>query len=171
MELPATSHREYWRKRTNSKWDTTVQPARSSHPCSPNSKWRKYTYARLDRYDTNTEEEIITTFETVPGEADGVYSIHEADAPRDVSSHGSGRFKSASNTSQQGYSGTGFYHFRKVGDFLEMTVAVLAAGTYPLSFRYSRSSTSWNGNGRMQLWVNGNLIESDYDFMNTGSGS
>ena len=49
MELPATSHREYWRKRTNSKWDTTTQPARSGHPCSPNSKWRKYTYARLVR--------------------------------------------------------------------------------------------------------------------------
>ena len=47
MTLPATSHREYWRKRTNSEWDATTQPARSSHPCSPNSKWRKYTYTRL----------------------------------------------------------------------------------------------------------------------------
>ena len=124
-----------------------------------------------DRYDTNTEEDIVTTFETVPGEADAEYSIHEADAPSDVSSYGSGAFHSASTTSASGYAGTGFYAFKKISDLLEMTVTVPAAGTYPLSFRYSRSSTSWNRNGQMQLWVNDELIEAAYDFKNTGSGS
>ena len=47
MDLPATSHREYWRRRTNAKWDAAVPLARSGHPCSPNSKWRKYTYTPL----------------------------------------------------------------------------------------------------------------------------
>ena len=47
MDLPATSHREHWRRRTNAKWDAAVPLARSGHPCSPNSKWRTYTYTPL----------------------------------------------------------------------------------------------------------------------------
>lgn len=49
MDMPASSHREHYRKRTNSKWQATRQAARSDHPCSPNSKWRTYTFAREDR--------------------------------------------------------------------------------------------------------------------------
>ena len=113
-----------------------------------------------DRYDTKTEKSITTTFEMVPEEADFAYTIYEADTPSDVSSYGLGVFRRVS--------GMGYYDVRRLGDYLEMTITVPTAGTYPLSFRYARDSKSWNGNGRMQLWVNDGLIDSAYDFVNTG---
>jgi len=36
MDIDATSHREYFRRRANTKWMTPMQAARSDHPCSPN---------------------------------------------------------------------------------------------------------------------------------------
>ena len=48
MDLPATSHREYYRRRANTKWDATTQTARSDHPCSRNSKWRRYSFIEQD---------------------------------------------------------------------------------------------------------------------------
>jgi len=172
IDLSATSHREYWRKRTNSKWDATAQPARSSHPCDPNSKWRRYSFTRQDRHHTITSEYIDTTYETVPEEAHLTYTIHEADTPSDVSSQGSGTFQSSSTTSNYGFSGTGYYDFGStIGDHLEFTVDMAEAGTYPISFRYALSSSSWNGHRPCQLWVNGNMIEAVYDFVHTDSWS
>ena len=170
MDLPATSHREYWRKRTNSKWDATTQPARSSHPCSPNSKWRKYTYTRQDRFDTLAKGKgyIYTTFETVPEEAHLTTTIYEADRASDLSDRGVGSFE----TSLTGHSGIGYYGFsNKINDFLEFSIDMAEGGTHPISFRYGNGSTKYNGNRPCQLWVNGNMIEAVYDFIRTDSWS
>jgi len=166
-ETNATSHREYWRKRTNSKWDATAQPARSDHPCSPNSKWRRYSYTRQDRYNTISSQYIYTVFETVPEEAGLTTTLYEADGIDDVTSYGSGTFGSGNG----GYSGTGYYDFGGTGDYLNMTVNVPSPGMYPLSFRFALSSSSYGGNRPCQLWVNGIMTHAVYDFIHTDSWS
>ncbi|KAL7537288.1 hypothetical protein ACHAXR_008774, partial [Thalassiosira sp. AJA248-18] len=167
MDLPATSHREYWRKRTNSKWDATAMPARSDHPCSPNSKWRKYSFTRQDRYDTITSTYIYTYYEVVPEEANLTYTLHEADSVSDVKSYSSGTFTS-SNT---GFSGTGYFDFGGTGAHLEFSVDIAEAGTYPISFRFAMSSSSFSGNRPCKLFVNDTEIVAKYDFIHTDSWS
>ena len=44
-----TSHREYWRARTNPKVTHSSQVGRTDHPCDPDSRWRKYSFNRHDR--------------------------------------------------------------------------------------------------------------------------
>lgn len=44
-----TSHREYWRARTNPKVTHSSQVGRTDHPCDPDSRWRKYAFNRHDR--------------------------------------------------------------------------------------------------------------------------
>lgn len=107
MDANITSHREYWRKRTNAKWDATALPARSSHPCSPNSKWRKYSFLRQDQRQTVTDEYLQITFEDVPEEAGSTYTIYEADVPSDVTSFGGSatQFKNSSTTFYRHFSG------------------------------------------------------------------
>jgi hypothetical protein len=179
IDLPATSHREHWRQRTNSKWDATAQPARSDHPCDPNSKWRKYAYTRQDYRDTITSQYIYTYFETVPEEADLTYTIYEADANATdgVSNYNSGTFMSSlcsegdsCYTTNSGYSGQGFYDFGGTGDFLEFTVDIAEAdaGIHPLSFRFAQDSSS---NRPCQLWVNNVMVQAVYDFLHTDSWS
>ena len=168
---PATSHREYWRRRTNSKWDATAQPARSDHPCDPNSKWRRYSYVRQDYHHTLTSQQNPTTFEVVPAEADFTSTIYEADSLNEVSC-GSCDFKNnITNPTRYGYSGAGYYDFAGTGDYLEFTVNMEEAGTHPVSFRYSISSSSFNGRRPLQLFVNNStlpIVES-YDFVHTDS--
>jgi hypothetical protein len=174
IDLPATSHREYWRKRTNSKWDATAQPARSDHPCSPNSKWRKYSYIPQDRYHTTTDAYIYTTFETVKAEANFTTTIYEADSAAEVKNQtpglGGGSFwNSAPTTSTYGYSGIGFYDMGGTNDYLEFTVNVPSTGLHPISFRFSQGSSSYNGNRKLQLQVNDVVVRASYDFIYTGS--
>ena len=171
MDKPATSHREYWRRRTNSKWDATAQVARSDHPCSPNSKWRKYSYIRQDRYETITSDYNPVTFEVVPEEAGFVSTLYQASVDGVAAYGGSGpdRFKTAATSSQYGYSGTSFYDFGGIGDYLDFTVNVPTGGGYPISFRYALGSSSYDGHRPVQLWVNGNLTMSVYDFIFTDS--
>lgn len=96
IDLPMTSHREYFRKRTNVKWDAVTYTAVSNHPCSPHSKWVRYSFLEQDRYRTVSGDEKVTTFETVPSEAGMTYTIHETDQESDVYGHGSGSFFSGS---------------------------------------------------------------------------
>ena len=166
LAAPATSHREYWRRRTNSKWDSPNAVARSDHPCSINSKWRKYSYIRQDRFDANTDvERIKTTFEIVPEEADMTTTLYETDRLSDVTTCGGCIFSSDSS----GNSGDGYYSFDGASDFLEITVNVAEAGTHPISFRYAMASSIGNGNNPLKLEVNGVTIDSSYDFYYTGS--
>ncbi|KAL7527648.1 hypothetical protein ACHAXR_002788 [Thalassiosira sp. AJA248-18] len=172
MDMDATSHREYFRKRTNSKWDATAQPARSSHPCSPNSKWRRYSYTRQDRYDTISSQYIVTEYETVAEEADLTYTIHEADSVDDVKSYGSevntwssGLFSS----SQVGFSGTGYYDMGRTGDHIEFEVNIAQGDMYPISFRFAMGSSYEGGNRPCKLSVNGNTVVEAYDFVFTDS--
>eukprot|EP00581_Thalassiosira_minuscula_P008298 CAMPEP_0183702756 /NCGR_PEP_ID=MMETSP0737-20130205/764_1 /TAXON_ID=385413 /ORGANISM="Thalassiosira miniscula, Strain CCMP1093" /LENGTH=916 /DNA_ID=CAMNT_0025929427 /DNA_START=314 /DNA_END=3061 /DNA_ORIENTATION=- len=167
MDRNATSHREYWRKRTNAKWDATAQPARSSHPCSPNSKWTRYTYTRQDRFNTITGDYIYTSFETVPEEAHLTTTIYETDRSSDVLDRGSGNFESDRN----GFSGSGFYNFAGTGDFIKIGITMAAAGTQRISFRYANGSKNFNGNRPCQLWVNDVKVRDAYDFVYTTGSS
>ncbi|KAL7542499.1 hypothetical protein ACHAXR_011825, partial [Thalassiosira sp. AJA248-18] len=170
MDLPATSHREYFRKRLNAKVDDTRQIARSDHPCDPNSKWRKYSFTMDDRYHDMDGSDIETTFEFVPEEDDLAVTIYEADREEDVSSFSHGGFKQPPSSERYGFSGSGYYDFASSsGDWLEWDIDVSEAGTYPISFRYSVYSRSYNGNRPLQLWVNGNMVEDVYNFPYTGS--
>ena len=162
--------------RANTKWDAASQPARSDHPCSPNSKWRKYSYIQQDRVDTNTEAYIITTFETVKAEENLTTTIYEADSAAQVKTPGIGfpygTFWTAPPTSiTYGYSGTGFYDVGTTNDYVEFTVYVPSAGVRPISFRYSMNSASYNGNRKMRLLVNNATVRNSTDFFFTGSWS
>jgi hypothetical protein len=168
IDLPKTSHREYYRRRANAKWDATSQPARSDHPCSPNSKWRKYSYIQQDRLNTNTEAFVVTTFETVKAEENLTTTIYEADNATQVSTPGLGMFWTAAATATTyGYSGKGFYDMAGTNDFVQFTVNVPTEGLYPISFRYSQGSSNYAGNRKMQLHVNGVLVRPSYDFFFT----
>jgi len=176
MEMDMTSHREYFRKRTNVRWDTTLQEARSNHPCSPNSKWRTYSFTQQDHLHTIDGIENVLTFETVLKEADLTTKIYEADDAGDVSAHGvgfGGLFQDSSSSSRYGYSGTGFYDFGALGDFIEWNINIPEDqdGTYPVSFRYNLSSKSYNGNRPCQLLINDVLVEAVYDFIWTDGWS
>ena len=174
MDLPATSHREYWRKRTNSKYDATTQVARSDHPCSPNSKWRRYSYLRQDRYDTITSQYIYTYYEVVPEEANFTYTLYEADENSPFVKNvdlGTYRPYSDGTGANSGYSGTGYYDFGGTNSFMEFELNITEAGEYPLSFRYAMGSSSYDFNRPCQLWINNILIKAVYDFEFTGSWS
>ena len=172
IDLPMTSHREYYRKRANTKWDATAQPARSDHPCSPNSKWRKYSYIQQDRLNTNSEAFVITTFETVKVEENLTTTIYEADNATQVLTRGFGTFWTAAPTATTyGYSGKGYYDVGGTDDFVQFTVNVPSAGIHPISFRYSMNSVSFNGNRKMQLQVNDVVVRPSYDFFFTASWS
>ena len=156
----------------NTKWDATSQPALSDHPCSPNSKWRKYSYIQQDRVNTNSEAYTITTFETVKAEENLTTTIYEADSAAQVETSGRGTFWTAAPTSIiYGYSGTGFYDVHTTNDYVNFTIYVPSAGVRPISFRYSMNSALYNGNRKMQLQVNGVVVRPSYDFFFTGSWS
>ena len=57
------------------------------------------------------------------------------------------------------------------GDYLDFTVNIPTgeAGAYPISFRYALGSDFNDGHRPCQLWVNGNLTMSVYDFIFTDS--
>ncbi|KAL7543207.1 hypothetical protein ACHAXR_012486, partial [Thalassiosira sp. AJA248-18] len=174
MDMPKTSHREYFRQRANRKWDATTQMARSDHPCSPNSTWRRYSFTPFDQYNPNDgaphtidvgsgDWANLLTFETVP--EDDTSQIYEADDEGDAIAHGNGAFKS----DRHGNTGSGYYDFGSF-DFLEFDINMgTDSGTYPLSFRYSVSSSSYNGNRPCQLFINDEMISNKYDFKYTGT--
>ena len=80
MGLPKSSHREYFRRNANPKWDATTQNARTDHPCDPNSRWRDYAYTKLDRRNTITSGDIYTTFEEAPEDENATFTIYEAES-------------------------------------------------------------------------------------------
>mmetsp|Transcript_31842 Transcript_31842/g.73213 ORF Transcript_31842/g.73213 Transcript_31842/m.73213 type:complete len:3134 (+) Transcript_31842:2040-11441(+) len=47
--VPMTSHREFWRKRTNPRLSEPFQMGSKDHPCTAASKWRSYTFDRDDQ--------------------------------------------------------------------------------------------------------------------------
>ena len=100
------------------------------------------------------------------------YTLHEADSlSNDVSGCGTCNFKSASTTGDYGWSGTGFYDFAGIGDYLEFTIDMTEGGTYPLSFRYALSSTSFGGRRPCVLLVNNITVAPVYDFIDTDNWS
>ena len=159
MAMAKTSHREYFRARSNAKWEMTTQEARSDHPCSPNSKWRRYAFTLADRYNLVTGANNVLSFEPVAKEAGLSPTIYEADAEEDVTSHGGGQF----SYNYGGFSGTGFYDFDDY-DFLEFTINVVEPIMETISFRYS----AW-GSRPCQLIVNDITIVAEFGFTDTKS--
>jgi hypothetical protein len=167
--LNATSHREYYRKRANAKVDASQQTARSDNPCSPLSKWRKYTYTKQDRHHTISEIYTETTFSTVSSEVNFTTAIYEADSLTNVAC-GECNFHNASTTSNSGYSGTGYLDFGGYEDYVSFTINVDESGVFPLSFRFSLGSSSYNGNRPLDLVVNNAFFRS-IEFIFTDSWS
>jgi len=50
MNKEPTSHREYFRERANPRWPYSWKSGRSDHPCRANSRWRRYSFTRHDRF-------------------------------------------------------------------------------------------------------------------------
>jgi len=163
MDLPMSSHREYFRRNSNPKWDATTANARSDHPCDPNSRWRDYAYIKHDREDTITGAFIYTTFEEAPEDANSSFTIYQADNPADVTFN-SGDFKNATNGGNAGFSGDGYYDMAGYDDFVEFTVSVAENMVVPISFRYAQGSSSYNGNRPCVLSVNNVVVDDSYDF-------
>jgi len=138
MDVDITSHREYFRKRANQKFDSPSRIGRPSHPCSPNSLWRKYTFAETDA-TMKDGSPTTTTFEVVEEERDFVTSIYEADSSEDLSDCGRCVY---SSDDISGYSGNGAYAFSGRRDYIEWKIDAQAAETLPISFRYSSSPRS-----------------------------
>ena len=141
----ATSHREYYRRRTNTKWDVSQLSARSNSPCSPLSKWRRYTYIKQDRHHTVTEAYVDTTFEIVPSEANFSTTVYEAESLTDVAC-GECDYRNSSTTSTTGFSGTGYLDLGGYDDFITWTINVEKEGIHPISFRFANGGSSYNGN-------------------------
>ena len=167
IDLPKSSHREYFRRRANPKWDATTVNARSDHPCDPNSRWRNYAYIKHDVYDTITEENIYTTFVKAPEEAGKTYSIYQAENQGGVT-HGNGVNMNAT-TGNGGYAGVGYYDFAGLGDFLAFNISVPNNTVVPISFRYAMGSSSYNGNRPCVLSVNNVTVRDVYNFFYSGS--
>lgn len=169
MELPKSSHREYFRLHANAKLDATTQVARTDHPCDPNSKWRDYAYTRLDREDTVTGDLLYHTFEQCPEDAGSTFTIYQADSQEDVTFN-KGTFKGAADGSP-GFSGDGYYDFSGYDDYLQFNISVAEDIDVPISFRYAQGSSSYNGNRKCVLSVNGNTVRDVYDFSFSDSWS
>lgn len=106
MDLPKSSHREYFRRHANPKWDATTQNARSDHPCDPNSHWRDYAYIRQDRRHTITSADIYTTFEEAPEDENVTFTIYEVESPEGVTLN-TGTIE-ADTVDNYGFSGLGY---------------------------------------------------------------
>jgi hypothetical protein len=154
MQVGASSHREYFRKRTNSKWDASTQTAHSNHPCSPLSKWRKYTYIKQDRHHTIDSTYVDTTFEIVPSEMNFTTTIYQVDS---YLACGECNLLDSSTSTTTGYSGSSFLDFGGYDDYITWSVNMDAGGMYPISFRFAQGSSSYNGNRKLDLYVNGVL--------------
>jgi len=163
MDLPKSSHREYFRRNSNPKWDATTANARSDHPCDPNSRWRDYAYIKHDRLHTITGAFIYTTFVEAPEDADSSFTIYQADNQEDVT-YNTGAFMNALNGGNAGFSGDGYYDMGGYDDYLEFSVTVAEAMDVPISFRYAQGSSSYNGNRPCVLSVNGVPVDDSYDF-------
>ncbi len=161
MDLPKSSHREYFRRNSNPKWDATTQNARSDHPCDPYSRWRDYAYIRHDKENTITKEYLYTTFEQAPEDSDSAFTIYQADSEEDITFN-KGTIRGAEGSA--GYSGDGYYDFSGYDDYLEFSVSVAEDVDVPISFRYAQGSSSYNGNRPCVLSVNGNTVRDVYNF-------
>ena len=172
INLPKSSHREYFRLNANAKWDATTINAKSGHPCDPNSRWRNYAYTKHDRQHTIDESYITTTFEEVAAEADYTYAIYEADSEEDItiSSCNIDSFKNATN-GNSGFSGDGYYDFGCMDDFIEFNISLPEDTETLLSFRYAMGSSSYNYNRPCVLLVNNVTVRDIYDFSYTDSWS
>ncbi len=164
MDLPKSSHREYFRRNSNPKWDATTQNARSDHPCDPNSRWRDYAYIRHDRRDTITSADIYTTFEQAPEDSDSTFTIYQADSEDDVIFN-IGTLVGANDTNANaGFSGDGYYDMSGYDDYLQFNISVAENVEVPISFRYAQGSSSYNGNRPCVLSINGVIVRDVYDF-------
>ena len=90
MNIPYTSHRKYYRERTNPRLNGEVAQGKISSPCKKGSRWRSYSFTNDDigktliiTYENSTinmflENELVTKFQNVSNVALGVFTIDNA---------------------------------------------------------------------------------------------
>jgi hypothetical protein len=66
-------------------------------------------------------------------------------------------FLDSSTSTMTGYSGSGFLDFGGYDDYITWSVNMDEGGMHPISFRFSQGSSSYNGNRKLDLYVNGVL--------------
>ena len=161
LDMEATSHREHFRRRTNTKWPADKQSASTDHPCSPLSKWRRYTFIEADREDVFDGEANAYVFEV----AENTYrEIFEADSEQDVGCGECMNFHRI-NITRASYQG---YTFGGLGDYLEWNIDMSKGGVYPLSFHYVIGGKGNTDRNRvLHLQVNGRTIRKRFRFGNT----
>ena len=164
LDMEATSHREHFRRRANTKWPADKQSASTDHPCSPLSKWRRYTFIEADRVDVFDGAPNAFVFETVVGNT--YHEIFEADSEQDV---GCGECTNFNRTSFTGASNQAGYTFGGGGDYLEWYIDMSEDGAYSLSFHYSIGKGVTNRNRTLRLQVNGRTVRKRLRFENTKS--
>ena len=169
IDLPMTSHREYYRKRTNSVWDTPAMPAKSDHPCSPNSLWRRYAFVEQDRLEAYSGDYNSMTFEVVSEEAGNVAQIYEVSDSTDSFTSYPGRGGIEDCSTARVCSNGQRFDYERVGDYIEWTVTVAAGGMHPISFRYAHASDWTEGHAALKLSVNNVTVDETYDFLYTAS--
>mmetsp|Transcript_6781 Transcript_6781/g.9027 ORF Transcript_6781/g.9027 Transcript_6781/m.9027 type:complete len:2086 (+) Transcript_6781:84-6341(+) len=82
MSTPLTSHREFWRERTNQRVPKSFAIGMPDHPCDPLSTWRKYTFTKWDR---SREDAMFNYLEVVPlNNPGGPYLLKVNGHPRTV---------------------------------------------------------------------------------------
>ena len=138
---PMTSHREYFRKRTNPKLTHAARGGRPDHPCDAHSRWRRYSFIRHDREIllTDTKRKLFIEYDAADVASlpppvfyeaeDAVMVGYEADtksAPKDSYYYGDFFANHAwGKTEEDGY--------------IEFTVAANATKNYEVAVRYSNS--------------------------------
>ena len=76
------------------------------------------------------------------------------------------RFEMSVATTYTGYTGTGYVVFKAFGSWVQWTIDVPAAGTYPLTFRYSVPT----GTRSIEIKINGAVVNALLPFPPTGVG-
>jgi len=173
--------REYYRGGANARMGATMSIARSTHPCSPRSLWRRYAFAggsaqRKDGTYALTTFEEVTAEDEDDGGAEEV-TIYEADGLGDDVSdclgcnffYGGDLFEEEEED-RGGYSSAGFYMFGTSGDRVEWTFDTEEESTTmrPISFRHSLGKTNFDGLRPLALYVNDVLVDGRYAFGYTG---
>jgi len=153
MDVDAASHRENYRGRANARMGGTTSIARSTHPCSTGSLWRRYAFAGGDAvrkdgaYALTTSEKVIEDGNDGAGEE---LTIYEADGMGNAVSNCLGcNFirgdlfeKDNGRDCRDGHSGAGFYRFGTSGDRVEWTLDAEESEMRPISFRHSLGKTN-----------------------------
>jgi hypothetical protein len=84
IDIDASSHREYFRRRTNARWAFPQRGNLPDHPCAPASRWRNFAIARTDASTPVSRffDQTVVSFEAVG--VNGAYVLLVDGFPRTI---------------------------------------------------------------------------------------